>query len=35
MEEKHRATFSSVHKVIDMDIALDETIVQLSFLTKI
>ena len=35
MEEEHRATFTSVHKVIDMDIALDQTIVQLSFLTKI
>ena len=35
MEEEYRATFSSVQEVIDMDIVLDETIVQLSYLTKI
>ena len=35
MEEEYRATFSSVQEVIDMDIVLDETIVQLSYLTKV
>ena len=35
MEEEYRATFSSVQEVIDMVIVLDETIVQLSYLTKI
>ena len=35
MEEEYRATFSNVQEVIDMDIVLDETIVQLSYLTKV